>query len=67
MAYSQDGSALYGWRLIDRDYTPLEPDAAGRLGSAELDAWLGGWEGEYLGQRATWLRLFNRDGNLLPT
>lgn len=66
-AYDPDGSALYGWRLIDRDYTPLEPDAAGRLGSAKLDAWLGRWEGEYLGQRATWLSLFNRDGNLLPT
>lgn len=66
-AYDPQSDALHGWRLRDRDYDPLEPDAAGRLWSAELDAWLGRWEGNYLGQTATWLRLFDADGHQLPT
>ena len=66
-AYDPNDDALYGWRLRDRDYEPLEPDAAGRLWSAELDARLGRWEGDYLGQTATWLRLFDAEGQLLPT
>lgn len=65
--YDPDAGRLYGWRLIDRDYTPLQPDANGRLWSAELDAWLGRWTGVYLGQSAVWLRLFDAGGDLLPT
>lgn len=65
--YDPDADRLHGWRLIDREYTPLEPDADGRLWSAELDARLGRWKGEYLGQEATWLRLFDSDGALLLT
>lgn len=66
-AYDPDGSALYGWRLIDRTYLALEPDRHGRLWSAELDGWIGPWTGDYLGQRAVWLRLYDSQGNLLPT
>jgi hypothetical protein len=28
--------------------------------------WLGPWAGEYLGQKATWLRLYDKAGNLVP-
>jgi Uma2 family endonuclease len=65
--YDPDADRLYGWRLIDRDYTPLEPDENGRLWSAELDGWIGRWKGVYLGQDAVWLRLYDAEGNLLPT
>jgi len=66
-AYDPDAGTLYGWRLIDRTYLALEPDHHGRLWSAELDGWIGRWTGDYLGQRAAWLRLFDSQGNLLPT
>lgn len=66
-AYDPNSDTLYGWRLLDRAYEPLEPDAAGRLWSAELDARLGRWTGDYLGQTATWLRLYDAEGQLLPT
>ena len=65
--YDPDADKLYGWRLIDREYIPLEGDTNNRLWSAELDAWIGRWTGVYLGQNAVWLRLFDADGNLLPT
>jgi Uma2 family endonuclease len=65
--YDPDADRLYGWRLLDRAYVPLEPSAEGRLWSAELDAWIGRWSGDYLGQTAVWLRLFDPQGQLLLT
>jgi len=65
--YDPDAQALYGWRLGEWGYAPLKPDEHGRLWSAELEAWLGVWEGAYLQTRATWLRLFNEQGHLIPT
>lgn len=66
-AYDPDSDALHGWRLLDRVYTPLATNTDGRLWSAELEAWVGRWPGDYLGQMAVWLRLFDDDGRLLPT
>jgi Uma2 family endonuclease len=66
-AYDPDADRLFGWRLLDQAYTPLTPNADGRLWSVELEAWLGRWSGDYLGQTAVWLRLFDSDGRLLPT
>lgn len=67
IAYDPDADGLHGWRLGDGGYAPLSPNAEGRLWSAELDGWLGRWSGSYLGQTATWLRLFDAAGELLPT
>lgn len=66
-AYDPDADRLYGWRLLDQTYTPLAANAGGHLWSAELEAWVGRWSGDYLGQTAVWLRLFDDDGRLLPT
>jgi len=65
--YDPDRKKLYGWRLRERGYAPLTPDENGRLWSAELEAWLGVWEGAYLRTQATWLRLFDEAGRVLPT
>lgn len=65
--YDPDEDYLWGWRLVGQRYVPLEPEDQGRLWSAELDAWIGTWEGRYLQHRALWLRLFDADGQLIPT
>jgi Uma2 family endonuclease len=65
--YDPDRDQLQGWRLQDTCYEALRPDAHGRLWSAELNAWIGTWDGLYLQQQAVWLRLFDADGNLIPT
>ncbi|MBM4070640.1 MAG: hypothetical protein FJ271_17040 [Planctomycetes bacterium] len=31
-----------------------------------IGLWLGTWEGEYLGQRAVWVRLYDSGRDLLP-
>jgi Uma2 family endonuclease len=64
--YDPDEDYLWGWHLTKRRYVPLEPNEQGRLWSAELDAWIGTWEGEYLHQQALWLRLFDATGELIP-
>ena len=66
-AYDPDGDTLYGWRLLAQSYTPLAANADGRPWSAALEAWVGRWSGDYLGQTGVWLRLFDGEGRLLPT
>lgn len=58
---------LLGWQLQNEVYAPLEPNARGHLWSVQLSAWLGWWQGEYEGIHAAWLRLYDPDGNLIPT
>jgi Uma2 family endonuclease len=58
---------LAGYRLSGSDYTSIEPDARGRLWSEILGAYLGVWRGEYRGRRFPWLRLWDKDGRLVPT
>ncbi len=65
--YDPDEQKLYGWHLVGQRYVPLEPDENGRLWSSELDAWLGLWQGKFLEEEAVWLRLFDEDGQLIPT
>jgi Uma2 family endonuclease len=65
--YDPDRDQLQGWRLDGGCYQPISPDEHGRLWSVELHAWIGTWEGTYLQQQAVWLRLFDTDGNLIPT
>jgi Uma2 family endonuclease len=58
---------LAGYRLSGVSYTPIEPDARGRLWSEVLGAYLGVWRGEYRGRRFPWLRLWDKEGRLVPT
>ncbi len=68
-AYDPLNGRLYGWRLPEGadEYEPLAADEDGWLWSRELDAWVGRWRGRYLGINATWLRLYDRGGRLIPT
>jgi hypothetical protein len=59
--------ALVGYRLSGGGYTPIEPDARGWLWSEALGAYLGMWRGEYRGRVWSWLRLWDREGNLVLT
>lgn len=65
--YDPDTLQLLGWRLEGRNYVPLAPNPRGHLWSEQLQAWLGLWQGEYQGIYATWLRLYDTAGNLIPT
>jgi len=58
---------LAGYWLSGISYTPIEPDARGRLWSEVLGAYLGVWRGEYRGRRFPWLRLWDKEGRLVPT
>jgi Uma2 family endonuclease len=59
---------LQGWRLGQRQtYESLKPNKDGRLFSKQLGAWLGLWKGKYQGVRATWVRLFEKNGEMAPT
>jgi Uma2 family endonuclease len=65
--YDPDAKKLMGWHLVDQSYEPLLPDKNGRLWSTQLEAQLGLWEGAYLQEQAVWLRLFDEEGQLIPT
>lgn len=66
--YDPDPRNLQGWRLGQHlTYEPLQPNPRGHLPSEQLGAWLGLWEGEYQGVKATWVRLFEENGVCAPT
>lgn len=58
---------LRGWRLRDGRFVEREPNDRGWLWSAELELWLGLWEGEFQRVQATWLRFYTGDGDLVLT
>jgi Uma2 family endonuclease len=58
---------LVGYRLSGGGYVRIEPDARGWLWSEALGAYLGVWVGKYRGRVWSWLRLWDRDGNLVLT
>ncbi len=66
-AYDPDTMQLLGWRLREWVYHEIISDARGWLWSQELGVWLGAWEGEYERVTATWLRLYDEQGVLIPT
>ena len=63
--YDPETRSLEGWRLAGRTYQRIQPDERGWLWSEELGLWLGTWEGEYLGEDATWLRFYDSEGRLV--
>ncbi|CUU35949.1 MAG: Uma2 family endonuclease [Armatimonadetes bacterium] len=58
---------LVGFELHNGHYEQKQPNEHGWLWSEVLGAWLGIWEGEYRQWRFPWLRLYTRDGALVPT
>jgi Uma2 family endonuclease len=58
---------LEGFDLARLGYQPKVPDGQGRLWCEQLGAYLGFWHGVWMGDEADWVRLFRRDGSLLPT
>ena len=65
--YDPYNRELLGWRLGGGSYYALEPDENGRLWSPAMQAWIGLWEGDFLGRTHLWLRLFDEEGQLMPT
>lgn len=65
--YDERKDELKGYRLLGRQYVEIEPNEQGWLWSEQLEAYLGVWEGVYRGRYARWLRLYTREGILVPT
>lgn len=58
---------LAGFELGRGRYEPKQPNEKGWLWSEVLEAWLGIWEGEYQRRQMAWLRMYDKEGNLVPT
>jgi len=65
--FDRRSGEVVGYRLSGSGYVPIEPSAHGRLWSEQLGAYLGVWRGEYRGRRFPWLRLWDKEGRLVPT
>lgn len=65
--YRMETETLEGFRLADGAYTPRKPDVQGRFWSDKMGLDLGLWQGRIEGEDATWIRLFDRDGRMIPT
>lgn len=62
------GRNLEGFRLAGDRYRPMAPDDQGRLWSEQLGVSFGIWRGVREGViEDDWIRLFRRDGSLVPT
>ncbi|MBI4616188.1 MAG: Uma2 family endonuclease [Planctomycetes bacterium] len=65
LCYDPKKDELLGWRLVEGEYRPIEPDDQGRLWSQALGVLLGRWKGRFQGQERVWIRLYDEDGNLV--
>jgi Uma2 family endonuclease len=66
--FDVDRGVLEGFRLDDpKDYVPIAPDANGRLPTHQLDGAFGTVLHTAKGRERTWMRLFDREGRLVPT
>ena len=66
--YDPDTQQLQGWRLNTAGrYEALVANDRGWLWSEEFGLWLGTWEGDYVQQRAVWLRFYTPQGDLVLT
>jgi Uma2 family endonuclease len=64
--YDPDADRLEGWRLSGT-YQSIEPNERGWFWSERLGGWIGRWQGAYQGQPATWIRVFDEQGQPWPT
>jgi Uma2 family endonuclease len=65
--YRIETQKLEGFRLVGGAYQPRKPDATGRFWSEKIVLDLGLWQGRIEDQDATWIRLFDREGRMIPT
>jgi Uma2 family endonuclease len=65
--YDRWTGELEGNRLVGERYEPIAPNEQGWLWSETLGAWVGVWKGKYGNRTDNWLRLYDADGNLVPT
>jgi Uma2 family endonuclease len=65
--YDPRTEELTGWRLEAGRYRLIPLDANGRMHSEVLDLWVGKWRGPFYGYVETWLRFFEKDGQLVLT
>ncbi|MDP9121936.1 MAG: Uma2 family endonuclease [Acidobacteriota bacterium] len=65
--YDPEARLLEGLRLSGPAFRPIRPDPQGRLWSEQLGVFLGLWHGLVRNQPGDWVRLFRRDGSLVPT
>lgn len=63
-----DPMVLRGWHIgITGRYEPITPNTQGWLWSPGMQLWVGRWEGTYKRDTATWVRLYDPQGNLVHT
>jgi Uma2 family endonuclease len=65
--YDFETRKLEGFRRTGDLYQPVEPNSQGRFWSEQLGAEIGLWRGVYGDTAATWIRLFQPDGRMVPT
>jgi len=65
--YDPANHQLVGWHLVEDEYVELPPNERGWLWSRQLNLGLGNWEGEFQRIRATWLRFYTPDDQLVLT
>lgn len=65
--YDEEAGEWAGYRLVGDNYVPIEPNERGWRWSEVLGAWFGVSDAPYRGWRYRWLRLYDREGRLIPT
>jgi Uma2 family endonuclease len=65
--YEPETRKLEGFALAGLAYRPMVPEKRGWFWSEQLGVYLGLWHGVVAGREADWVRLFHRDGSLVPT
>ncbi|MGF1600994.1 MAG: Uma2 family endonuclease [Thermosynechococcaceae cyanobacterium] len=64
--YEVNKASVEVYELIGSRYQQCEPNERGHYSIPPLQAELGIWQGEYLGQNLPWLRWWDCVGNILP-
>lgn len=65
--YRMETETLEAFRLAGDGYQPVLPGAGGRFWSEEMGLEIGLWKGRIEDEEANWIRLFDRDGRMIPT
>jgi len=63
--YDPDSQELTGWRLKEGTYQSITTNDQGWIWSEQLGLWIGKWMGTHLGLEATWLRFYDKNGQLV--
>lgn len=63
--YEPGGDDFQAFHLGEHGYVEAPRSEQGRVWSEQLGVWIGPWHGDYREHRATWLRFFDRDDQLI--